>query len=365
MNGPARRALAAFALASAVVAQSVTIAPIADNTLYEHALGALSNGVGGALFTGRTGAQAGFKARRAVLKFDVAGAIPPGHEIIHAELSLNCVQLQGGSAQVRLHRLTADWGEGASDAGFPGGGGAPSAIGDATWIHRSYPTTFWTNPGGDYVPTFSAKTDVDSANTFIWGPTPALTADCRDMRANPSQNFGWILIAPENFNQAQRYDSREVPGSEPTLFLIYAPAIPATKTLFGVGCSGTNPLPYLLDASGVPQLGDADFYLAFTQGPPSGLAFLFLSSGTGPPIAIGGGCNILLDLVGAGVYFTTGFSPFGPLPLDGAGEFYLPIPLPPDPFLAGFEVASQAFAYDGASPIGFILSNALKLRLGT
>jgi hypothetical protein len=360
-----RAAFAVAALAVASHAQTVSIFPTADNTLYENAVGALSNGAGASMFTGRTGAQGAFKARRAVLKFDVAAAVPAGHEVIYAELRIHCTQLNGAPAQVKLHRLTSDWGEGTSDAGFPGGGGAPSTTGDATWIHTFFATSTWTTSGGDYVPTFSAKATVDSINLFTWGPTAELTADVRDMRANPALNYGWILVAPEVANQAQRFETRESVGFEPVLFIIYAPAIPATKTLVGAGCSGTNPLPYTLDASGLPVLGDDFFYLSFVDGPPNGTAFLFLSSGTGPPLAFGGGCNVYLDLVGAGVYFSLGLSPIGPITLDGAGVFYLPIPLPPEPLLSGFPVASQAFAYDGASPIGFILSNALQLVLGT
>jgi hypothetical protein len=366
MSGALSRAGAVvLALSTIAAAQNVSILPAADNTLYEHATGALSNGVGASMFTGRTGAQGGFKARRAVVKFDVAGAVPAGHEVIYAELRLFCSQTNGAPNQVKLHRLSADWGEGASDAGFPGGGGAPSANGDATWIHTNFFSTFWTNPGGDYEPTFSAKTTVAAPDTNIWGPTPQLTADVRDMRANPANNYGWILIAPEVSNEAQRYETRESPGFEPILFVIYAPANPATKTLVGVGCSGTNPLPYTLDASGPPLLGDNDFYISFVDGPPNQPAYLFLSSGIAAPLDFGFGCFVYLDLVGAGVYMTAGFSPFGPLPLDPSGAFYLPVPLPPEPSLSGFPIASQSLAFDGGHPNGFIFSNALALVLGT
>ena len=39
-------------------------------------------------------------------------------------------------------------GEGASNAGDPGGMGAPAVVNDATWVHTFYNTGFWIAPGG-------------------------------------------------------------------------------------------------------------------------------------------------------------------------------------------------------------------------
>src|SRR5436190_12557396 len=57
---------------------TVTLTPVADNTIYQDA-GNLSNGAGQFLFSG----QASFRAlaRRALLKFDVASAVPAGAHI--------------------------------------------------------------------------------------------------------------------------------------------------------------------------------------------------------------------------------------------------------------------------------------------
>jgi hypothetical protein len=38
-------------------------------------------------------------------------------------------------------------GEGASNAGDPGGMGAPAVVNDATWVHTFYNTGFWIAPG--------------------------------------------------------------------------------------------------------------------------------------------------------------------------------------------------------------------------
>jgi hypothetical protein len=48
---------------------------------------------------------------------------------------------------IRVYRVLADWGEGASDS--PLGQGAPAQPGDTTWLNSSYPGSLWSNPGGD------------------------------------------------------------------------------------------------------------------------------------------------------------------------------------------------------------------------
>src|SRR5437870_11970403 len=61
------------------VLTTVTLSPIADNTLYEPGgslTGDLSNGAGQDFFVGQAGVRAGI--RRGVIKFDVAGSIPKG-----------------------------------------------------------------------------------------------------------------------------------------------------------------------------------------------------------------------------------------------------------------------------------------------
>src|SRR5262245_34209367 len=114
----------------------LSLTAVADNTLYESDTGALSNGAGQHLYVGKTGFTAGNKIRRAVVQFDLA-AIPAGSTINTATLTLNVSRPNNGAQTVELHRLLNSWGEGNSDAG-PGaeGDGAPSASGDATWIHR-------------------------------------------------------------------------------------------------------------------------------------------------------------------------------------------------------------------------------------
>jgi hypothetical protein len=88
-----------------------------DNTLYESATGALSNGSGQAFFVGRTN-QASASIRRGLLAFDIAGNVPADATILAVTLTLNVSRANFSSpaTSVGLHRVLASWGEGASDA---------------------------------------------------------------------------------------------------------------------------------------------------------------------------------------------------------------------------------------------------------
>ena len=138
----------------------MVIEPIRDNTLYQDATGALSNGVGEYLFAGRTGAFAEEKLRRALLAFDIAANVPSGSTINSVSLTLNLFKVPpGGTTWTHaLHRVLSDWGEGTSNAGTPGGAGIVSTTGDATWLHTFFNTNMWTAQGGDFDPTASAST---------------------------------------------------------------------------------------------------------------------------------------------------------------------------------------------------------------
>jgi hypothetical protein len=216
-------------------ADVVMLNPSKDNTLYEVEDGGLSAGSGPHLFAGPilTGTE-----RRAVVAFDVAGNIPEGSTITLVTLSLECTMSLSGGGNGALYRLTSDWGEGASNTGeiSPGGMGAPSEPGDATWIHTFFPETFWSNPGGDHVVDSSAETVVGGAGTYVWGPTDAMVDDVTDWLNDPAENYGWVLIGHGISGEAKRYASREnitVPH-RPLLLVEYEP--PA-KSSFG-DCDG-------------------------------------------------------------------------------------------------------------------------------
>jgi hypothetical protein len=162
-----------------------------------------SNGQGSHLFTGRTRNGA---ARRALVAFDLS-SIPSGAVINSATLTLNMNRSIVGSTPVRIHRLTTDWGEGASDASGEEGKGAPAQPGDATWFTAFFDTTPWTNPGGDYIETASAQTSVGNPGSYSWSGS-TVTADVQQWVDAPETNFGWILIGDPSNQSAKRYDSR-------------------------------------------------------------------------------------------------------------------------------------------------------------
>jgi hypothetical protein len=111
--------------------------------------------------------------------------------------------------RVRLHRVVSDWGEGASNAGSPGGSGAPAQSGDATWLHAFFEDSLWREAGGDFLPLASANTLVGGDELVTWGPTAAMATDVQDWVRDPDGNFGWILIGNENdLGSAKRFESR-------------------------------------------------------------------------------------------------------------------------------------------------------------
>src|SRR5690606_18470100 len=90
--------------------------------------------------------------RRAVLAFDVAGAIPAGATVVEASLRLTIdkVPLIPAPGVFSLHRATADWNEGPTNPSSPEGGGGVSQPGDTTWLHTNFSEAFWSAPGGDF-----------------------------------------------------------------------------------------------------------------------------------------------------------------------------------------------------------------------
>jgi hypothetical protein len=213
-------------LASSVLAATATIAPLKDTTLYESLTGSLGNGKGDYLFSGTTNA---LEVRRGLISFDVAGAVPAGATIVGVELRLHVSKAQTSGTPISLHRVTADWGEGASNASGEEGGGGAAATGDATWIHRFSAATLWANAGGDFVGSASATRIVDAPvfddnDFYTWGSTPQMVADVQGWLNNPNANFGWLLRGEESEGAtAKRFDSRENPvaAHRPSLMLCY------------------------------------------------------------------------------------------------------------------------------------------------
>jgi len=196
--------IGAAMIVGSAAADQVTFVPRKDNTLYQDPLGATSNGQGGTIFAGNT-AQS--QTRRALIAFDLT-AIPVGSSVTSAQLTMSMTRTRAAATPVSLHRVLADWGEGPSDAGIPGGGGDNAEPNDATWLHRFFPSTNWTNIGGDFAPTASATTSVGNIGFYTWTGFQ-FTSDVQGWVNNPSTNFGWLIRGSESASStAKSFDSR-------------------------------------------------------------------------------------------------------------------------------------------------------------
>jgi hypothetical protein len=192
-------------------AATVTVVADRDATLIEHPDGALASGAGPSVFAGRTNA-ADDGVRRALLHFELADALPPGGSQTIERVALvitNLTESNTAQREYRLHRVLADWGEGASSSA--GGGGAPAEAGDATWLHTFHDQIFWLHNGGQFDGEPSARLVIAGAGTYRF-ESPQLTRDVVLFATRPELNFGWILIGDETVRQTVRaFGSRENP----------------------------------------------------------------------------------------------------------------------------------------------------------
>lgn len=204
------------------VLASAVLTPTQDNTIYEGTTNLLSNGQGEHFFAGKNGNDL---TVRGLLAFDIAGSLPSTATIVSVTLQLNASTPNDskGAKTVALHRLQADWGEGTSDATRGEGVGAAATTGDATWVHTFFDTAQWAIPGGDFVATPSAAESVSTNGPYTWSSSEVV-ADVALWLANPSSNFGWILLGDENTTGgAKRFDSRDnaTAANRPQLTITY------------------------------------------------------------------------------------------------------------------------------------------------
>ena len=264
---------------TSALADVVNVPSSRDNTMYESVTGSLSNGAGPGMHAGMNGTS---EKRRALIRFDIAAAVPAGSTITGVTLKLTCSQSISANIPVALHRATADWGEGTSIGGGIGGGqGGAATAGDATWLHRFYPGDLWTTPGGDYAASASGSTQVSSPGPYTWS-TDAMAGDVQAWLDTPASNFGWVIIGDEStFSTAKRFDTREVsnPSTRPVLTVEFdAPCYPDCNedgllTVADFGCFQTKFVlgdPYAdCNGDGLRTVADFGcFQTKFVQGCP-------------------------------------------------------------------------------------------------
>lgn len=223
---------------AAVTADERVFEPAADATLFEDNPD-FASGAGDFLFFGPI---ASGSTRRALLRFDVS-AIPAGAVIDSVSLRYTVDKAGIGSRiddPLRVHRVLAAWGEGASNAGT-GGAGTPAAQGDATWVYRHYlvpagglPHTSWLAAGGDFAATPSAVATVGGVGNYVIASSPGLVADVQHWVDAPSEAYGWILVGPEGNDvsqRARRLYSRSSPATDarPRLTVSFTPPPPLAR----------------------------------------------------------------------------------------------------------------------------------------
>ncbi len=255
-----RRVLFAFLLVcicNPAWATKVLLPATQDNTLYESGSGLFSNGSGQHMFTGVPNEPV---RRRAVIAFkNIDNEIPEDAVITSATLHLNLSRETSDATVISLHRLTSDWGEGASQALPPENTGTNAEPGDATWIHTNWPNFEWNNAGGDFEEAPSAAELIDGVGSYTFGPSARMTADVQQWLDKPAQNFGWIIIAAENFLTEKRFDTRENEIEN------FRPVLEVTYSRTGTGFDYSGPW---FD----PQL-DGEGYLVFQT--PEGWLFYY------------------------------------------------------------------------------------------
>lgn len=204
---------------SPATAEVLVLEAARDNTLFADAQGDTSSGSGPSLFAGRNSQGL---VRRALVRFDVSPALPVGARIDNVTLHLYLSSSSDPSPRaIRVHRVLADWGEGASSSA--GGGGAPAEEGDATWLHTFYPAAYWVSPGGDFTAAPSATTTVAGEGGYAWDGRE-LTADVQAWLTLGGEH-GWIVTGDETVpGTARRFDSREhlTPERRPWLAVQYS-----------------------------------------------------------------------------------------------------------------------------------------------
>jgi hypothetical protein len=203
-------------------AATMVLTPVADTSLFE---GAADNNMGGHESLA-AGGNAGGVSFRALLKFDVAGSLPPGAIIQSASLQLSILKSPGAASPstFAVHRVLRQWGEGDKGSGLTGIG-AIASDGEATWNSRLHPGTMWDASGGqagtDFTSAASAATSeqVQGFGTADFVSTPVLIADVRQWLVDPDSNFGWLLKSDSEDSPftARRFGSSEAASGQPTL----------------------------------------------------------------------------------------------------------------------------------------------------
>ena len=207
------------------VPQTVNLSASKDVSLFQNNVNN-SSGAGNGLIAGTNGNT---QPRRALIEFDIAGALPANATVQAVRLDLVLGATAGGggtgggpaNVTIGLHKLSADWGEGIAQQSNPKtdtlggqGQGAAAANGDATWLSNFHNSSLWATPGGDFAAAASASLVVGGTlnATNSWASTAALVSDVQGWFNSPATNFGWAIVNTDEAtaNTSRTFFSRDV-----------------------------------------------------------------------------------------------------------------------------------------------------------
>lgn len=216
----------------------VTLDSIADTSLFEFDPD-YNFGRQRTIPAGSIGSMAGADGARsrALFKFAVSGAIPPGATIQSARISLSIsTQLPPGRAisDFALNRVLVSWNEGDGFGENPGG--REAIAGETTWNNRMHPSTPWSVPGGAFGVDFSVDAGAIATGINGSGVTPTTyhfnlnatgLSDLSQMIAGLLPNHGWLLSTLSEGTQktARRWVTHETinEGPAPALQITFTP----------------------------------------------------------------------------------------------------------------------------------------------
>ena len=246
---------AAFALAASAAADTTNLTPGRDQSITADSVPA-GDGSGAFLF-------AGFDPTsdlpwRALLHFDVPGALPPGAIVNSVELRLTIVGGQSACFCLphNLSGLAEDWSE------------------NATWGQRVPPTLLWATPGGTTNGLVAMAPG--SATAVVFSSTPSFVARVQSWLDQPSTNHGVLM---SNGDATISFASSEHPTAalRPQLVVDWTPGCTATNHCIGaVNSRGSAAHIAAIGSSSVAQNA---FGVSVTGGVPSSSAFLIFADG--------------------------------------------------------------------------------------
>jgi hypothetical protein len=209
-------------------ADTVTLAPVADTALFERSP---DNNLG-ATTAVPVGAVSTATRSRMLLRFDLAGSLPPNAVIQTVSLSFSVTAVNSGAADstLQLRRLLVSWGEGAK----AGSTGAPAAPGEASWNSRFAPATAWSAAGAsapaDASPVISGAIPIAGLGRYTLPSNANLVSDAQGWLLRPDENFGWLLLSDNEAvaGTARRVATREDAAQAPGLLVEYIvpPSLP-------------------------------------------------------------------------------------------------------------------------------------------